>query len=193
HLAEVGVHHLDVPPPVGPARPGRRQLTDPDDAEVGGAHLVGRLAPTAGSHVERPEGGAHDLMDVLRASGGGNIIGPQHDGHGHILSLFNHLGRSREEATSRWRHRRSWTVWWWAPDRPGWPPAPPRARAAASARSRSGAGPERAGEPSAGLLPPEHPGWMNRLLGEQARDAFLIGVEVAQRLEALAADCPVRF
>jgi putative flavoprotein involved in K+ transport len=37
------------------------------------------------------------------------------------------------------------------------------------------------------------PGWMNRLLGEQARDAFLTGGEVARRLEALAADRPVRF
>jgi hypothetical protein len=77
HLAEVGVHHLDVPPPaVGPAWSGRRQLTDPDDAEVGGAHLVGRLAPVTGSHVERPEGGAHDLVEVLSASGGGNIVRP---------------------------------------------------------------------------------------------------------------------
>jgi putative flavoprotein involved in K+ transport len=37
------------------------------------------------------------------------------------------------------------------------------------------------------------PGWMNRLLGEQARDAYLTGAEVAQRLEKLAADRPVRF
>jgi putative flavoprotein involved in K+ transport len=36
------------------------------------------------------------------------------------------------------------------------------------------------------------PGWMNQLLGEQARDAFLTGVEVVQRLEKLAADHPVR-
>jgi hypothetical protein len=77
HLAEVGVHHLDVtPPPVGPAWPGRRQLTDPDDAQVGGAHLLGRLVPVTGAHVERPEGGAHDLVDVLAASGGGNVIRP---------------------------------------------------------------------------------------------------------------------
>jgi putative flavoprotein involved in K+ transport len=34
---------------------------------------------------------------------------------------------------------------------------------------------------------------MNRLLGEQARDAYLTGAEVAQRLEKLAADRPVRF
>jgi hypothetical protein len=87
HLAEVGVHQLDVTAPsVGPARPGRRQLTDPDDAQVGGVHLVGRLVPVTGSHVERPEGAAHDLVDVLPASGGGNIVRPQYDGHGHILS-----------------------------------------------------------------------------------------------------------
>lgn len=36
------------------------------------------------------------------------------------------------------------------------------------------------------------PGWMNQLLGEQARDAYATGVEVVQRLEKLAADCPVR-
>jgi putative flavoprotein involved in K+ transport len=36
------------------------------------------------------------------------------------------------------------------------------------------------------------PGWMNQLLGEQARDAFFTGVEVVQRLEKLAADHPVR-
>jgi hypothetical protein len=29
------------------------------------------------------------------------------------------------EATGRWHDRGSWTVWWSAPDRPGWPPAPP--------------------------------------------------------------------
>jgi putative flavoprotein involved in K+ transport len=36
------------------------------------------------------------------------------------------------------------------------------------------------------------PGWMNQLLGEQARDAYATGVEVVQRLEKLAAGCPVR-
>jgi putative flavoprotein involved in K+ transport len=36
------------------------------------------------------------------------------------------------------------------------------------------------------------PGWMNQLLGEQAPDAYATGVEVVQRLEKLAADCPVR-
>jgi putative flavoprotein involved in K+ transport len=36
------------------------------------------------------------------------------------------------------------------------------------------------------------PGWMNELLGEQARDAFATGAEVVQRLEKLAADAPVR-
>ena len=36
------------------------------------------------------------------------------------------------------------------------------------------------------------PGWMNQLLGEQARDSYATGVEVVQRLEQLAADCPVR-
>ena len=36
------------------------------------------------------------------------------------------------------------------------------------------------------------PGWMNQLLGEQARDAFLTGAEVVQRFERLAADHPVR-
>jgi len=36
------------------------------------------------------------------------------------------------------------------------------------------------------------PGWMNQLLGEQARDTYATGVEVVQRLEKLAADCPVR-
>jgi hypothetical protein len=36
------------------------------------------------------------------------------------------------------------------------------------------------------------PGWMNQLLGEQARDTYASGVEVVQRLEKLAADCPVR-
>ena len=36
------------------------------------------------------------------------------------------------------------------------------------------------------------PGWMNQLLGEQARDSYATGVEVVQRLEKLAADCPVR-
>jgi putative flavoprotein involved in K+ transport len=36
------------------------------------------------------------------------------------------------------------------------------------------------------------PGWMNELLGEQARDAFATGSEVVQRLEKVAADAPVR-
>jgi putative flavoprotein involved in K+ transport len=36
------------------------------------------------------------------------------------------------------------------------------------------------------------PGWMNQLLGEQPRDAYATGVGVVQRLEQLAADCPVR-
>jgi putative flavoprotein involved in K+ transport len=36
------------------------------------------------------------------------------------------------------------------------------------------------------------PGWMNELLGQQPRDAFVTGAEVVQRLEKLAADAPVR-
>src|SRR6266536_1517814 len=36
------------------------------------------------------------------------------------------------------------------------------------------------------------PGWMNQLLGEQARESYATGVEVVQRLEKLAANCPVR-
>jgi putative flavoprotein involved in K+ transport len=36
------------------------------------------------------------------------------------------------------------------------------------------------------------PGWMNELLGEQARDAFATGAEVVQRLEKVAADAPIR-
>jgi putative flavoprotein involved in K+ transport len=36
------------------------------------------------------------------------------------------------------------------------------------------------------------PGWMNQLLGEQAPDAYATGPEVVQRLDKLAADCPVR-
>jgi putative flavoprotein involved in K+ transport len=36
------------------------------------------------------------------------------------------------------------------------------------------------------------PGRMNQLLGEQAPGAYATGVEVVQRLEKLAADCPVR-
>lgn len=36
------------------------------------------------------------------------------------------------------------------------------------------------------------PGWANRLLGEQPRDAYLTGVDVVARLKKLAADCPVR-
>jgi putative flavoprotein involved in K+ transport len=35
------------------------------------------------------------------------------------------------------------------------------------------------------------PGWMNRLLGGQARDHYATGAEVVQRLEKLAADRPV--
>src|SRR6266545_3881266 len=35
------------------------------------------------------------------------------------------------------------------------------------------------------------PGWMNQLLGEQAPDTYATGVDVVQRLEKLAADCPV--
>ena len=37
------------------------------------------------------------------------------------------------------------------------------------------------------------PGWMNPLLGEQARDDFLSGVDVVRRLEALTGDRPVRL
>ena len=36
------------------------------------------------------------------------------------------------------------------------------------------------------------PGWMNKLLGQQPPDAYATGVEVVQRLEQLAADCPIR-
>ena len=36
------------------------------------------------------------------------------------------------------------------------------------------------------------PGWMNQLLGEQAGDSYASGAEVVQRLDKLAADCPVR-
>jgi putative flavoprotein involved in K+ transport len=36
------------------------------------------------------------------------------------------------------------------------------------------------------------PGWMNQLLGEQVPDAYATGLEVVQRLDKLAADCPVR-
>jgi glycine/D-amino acid oxidase-like deaminating enzyme len=36
------------------------------------------------------------------------------------------------------------------------------------------------------------PGWMNRLLGEQAPDAYLTGTQVVERLERLAAAAPVR-
>jgi putative flavoprotein involved in K+ transport len=36
------------------------------------------------------------------------------------------------------------------------------------------------------------PGWMNQLLGEQAHDRYATGMEVVQRLEKLAATCPVR-
>jgi putative flavoprotein involved in K+ transport len=36
------------------------------------------------------------------------------------------------------------------------------------------------------------PGWMNPMLGGQARDAYAGGAEVVRRLEQLAAGCPVR-
>jgi len=36
------------------------------------------------------------------------------------------------------------------------------------------------------------PGWMNQTLGEQARDAYATRAEVVERLETLAADCPIR-
>jgi putative flavoprotein involved in K+ transport len=36
------------------------------------------------------------------------------------------------------------------------------------------------------------PGWMNQMLGEQAPDAYAARAEVVERLEALAAGCPVR-
>jgi putative flavoprotein involved in K+ transport len=36
------------------------------------------------------------------------------------------------------------------------------------------------------------PGWMNTMLGGQARDAYAAGPEVVRRLEQLAAACPVR-
>jgi putative flavoprotein involved in K+ transport len=36
------------------------------------------------------------------------------------------------------------------------------------------------------------PGWMNQMLGGQASSAFAVGAEVVQRLDALAAECPVR-
>jgi putative flavoprotein involved in K+ transport len=36
------------------------------------------------------------------------------------------------------------------------------------------------------------PGWMNQLLGEQPADSYATGVDVVQRLEQLAAGCPVR-
>ena len=35
------------------------------------------------------------------------------------------------------------------------------------------------------------PGWMNEMLGEQARDAYATGAEVVERLDQLAADCPI--
>jgi putative flavoprotein involved in K+ transport len=37
-----------------------------------------------------------------------------------------------------------------------------------------------------------NPGWMNRMLGDQPRDSYLTGGEVVQRLEKLAAGCPLR-
>jgi hypothetical protein len=87
-LAEIGVEPLDVAPsPVGPARPGRRELPDTDGAQIGGTHLVGHLVPVASSHLERPKGRAHNLADVLGASDHGNVVRPQHDTHGHIPSL----------------------------------------------------------------------------------------------------------
>jgi hypothetical protein len=86
-LAEVGVQQPDVaPPPVGPARPGRRQLPDPERAQLGGAHLVGHLVAVTGPHVQRPQQRAHEVVDVLGASADGNVPGPQHHAHGHILS-----------------------------------------------------------------------------------------------------------
>lgn len=36
------------------------------------------------------------------------------------------------------------------------------------------------------------PGWMNQMLGDQARDAFAARAEVLDRLEALATKCPLR-
>jgi putative flavoprotein involved in K+ transport len=36
------------------------------------------------------------------------------------------------------------------------------------------------------------PGWMNQMLGEQARSAYATGGEVVQRLDQLAADCPIQ-
>ena len=35
------------------------------------------------------------------------------------------------------------------------------------------------------------PGWMNQLLGEQAPETYATGEDVVQRLDKLAADCPV--
>jgi putative flavoprotein involved in K+ transport len=35
------------------------------------------------------------------------------------------------------------------------------------------------------------PGWMNQMLGAQPRDAYATGGEVVERLEQLAADCPI--
>jgi putative flavoprotein involved in K+ transport len=37
-----------------------------------------------------------------------------------------------------------------------------------------------------------NPGWMNPMLGHQPRDAYLTGKEVVERLDTLAAACPVR-
>jgi putative flavoprotein involved in K+ transport len=37
-----------------------------------------------------------------------------------------------------------------------------------------------------------NPGWMNPMLGEQAPDTYLTAGEVVERLDKLAADCPVR-
>jgi hypothetical protein len=51
----------------------------------------------------------------------------------------------------------------------------------------SGAGPGRCEltHPAVGLLPAYHPGWMNQLLGEQARETDATGVDVVQRFDTL--------
>jgi sugar phosphate isomerase/epimerase len=109
-LAEVGVRRLDVPPPpVGAARPGRPQLTHPDGAEIGGADLVGRLVPVAGSHLERPEGGGQDLVDVLEAGGAtgtsaaGNttLIAPSSGFRAHRRRRLLRRGRRAELAAAK--------------------------------------------------------------------------------------------
>ncbi len=89
-LAEVGVQQPDVPPPpVGAARPGRRQLTDPDSAQVGGPYLVGHLVPVGRSHVQGSQRGPDDLVDVLGTSADGNIVCPQHHAH-RLLPTTSH-------------------------------------------------------------------------------------------------------